>query len=92
MKLDFKAEAAPKAAAMRSTAQFDLVLHVSTSQLDAQRKRQDKEKEQLGKNIASLRRQLEDDAFLAKAPAKVIESMRQKLADYEAQTVKIDAR
>ena len=39
VKLEFKAEAAPKAAAMRSTAEFDLVLDVPKSQEDAQRKR-----------------------------------------------------
>jgi len=92
VKLEFKAEAAPKSASMRSTAQFDLVLHVPQAQEEAQRKRQEKEKEQLGKNIASLHRQLEDKAFLAKAPAKGIDSMRQKLADYESQLGKLDAQ
>jgi len=56
---------------------------------EAQRKRQEKEKQQLVKNIASLQSQLGNEAFLAKAPAKVIDSMRQKLADYEAQLLKI---
>ena len=92
VKLEFKAESAPKSAAMRSTAQFDLVLHVPQAQEEAQRKRQEKEKEQLGKNIASLRRQLEDEAFQAKAPGKVIDSMRQKLADYEAQLRKLEGQ
>ena len=76
---------------MRSNPEFDLVLQVPKSQEDTRRKRQEKEREQLVKNIASLARQLNDDAFLAKAPPKVIESMRQKLADYEAQSRKIDA-
>jgi valyl-tRNA synthetase len=89
VKLEFKAEAAPKSPAMRSTAQFDLVLQVPEAQQEAQRKRVEKEKDQLGKSIANLRRQLEDDAFLAKAPAKVVESMRQKLADYDAQLLKL---
>ncbi len=53
--LEFKAEGAPKAAAMRSTAQFDLVLHVPKTQEDAQRKRLEKEREQLVKNIANSR-------------------------------------
>src|SRR4051794_30879695 len=52
VKVEFKCDAAPKAAAMRSTAQFDLVLEVPEGQQDAQRKRIEKEKEQLVKNIA----------------------------------------
>jgi valyl-tRNA synthetase len=90
VKLDFKAEAPPKASAIRSTAQFDLVLQVPKTQEDAQRKRLEKEKEQLVKNIANSNRQLGDEAFLAKAPAKVVETIRLKLADYEAQLRKID--
>src|SRR5437763_852816 len=58
VKLDFKSEEAPKAAAIRSTAQFDLILQVPQGQQDAQRKRQEKEKDQLVKNIANLERQL----------------------------------
>src|SRR4051794_17248192 len=69
VKLEFKSEAAPKAPAIRSTAQFDLVLEVPEGQQDAQRKRVDKEKEQLVKNIANSMRQLGDEKFLAKAPA-----------------------
>jgi valyl-tRNA synthetase len=91
VKLEFKAEAAPKAATVRSTAQFDMVLEVPQAQEDTQRKRREKEREQLVKNIANSIRQLADEAFLAKAPAKVIETLRQKLADYEAQLRKLDA-
>jgi valyl-tRNA synthetase len=90
VKLEFKAEATPKAAAIRSTAQFDLVLELPQAQLDAQRKRMEKEREQLAKNIANSRRQLEDQTFLSKAPAQVVESIRRKLADYEEQLRKID--
>jgi valyl-tRNA synthetase len=90
VKLDFKTDTAPKAPAMRSTAQFDLVLSVPKSQEDAQRKRIEKECEQLKKNIANSHRQLNDEAFLAKAPARVVESIRQKLAEYEAQLRKYE--
>jgi valyl-tRNA synthetase len=89
VKLAFKAEAAPKAPAMRSTVLFDLVLQVPKSQEDTQRKRLEKEREQLTKNIANSQRQLGDEAFLAKAPPRVIETIRSKLADYEAQLGKI---
>ena len=87
--LEFRDEAAPKAAAIRSTAEFDLVLHLPQAQEDAQRKRAEKECEQLRKNIDNTERQLADDTFLSRAPAKVIDGMRQKLADYKAQFDKI---
>jgi valyl-tRNA synthetase len=88
--LQWKNEAAPKSAAMRSTPLFDLVLHVPKAQEEAQRKRLEKERDQLGKNIVSLERQLADEKFLAKAPEKVVESMRVKLAEYQSQSGKID--
>ena len=70
--------------------QFDLVLEVPAAQMEAQRARVGKETEQLRKNIASLERQLSDDNFLAKAPAPVVEGMRRKLDDYQAQLRKYD--
>ncbi len=35
--------------------------------------------------IANSKRQLANEAFVSKAPAKVIDGMRTKLAEYEAQ-------
>jgi valyl-tRNA synthetase len=87
--LEFRAEATPKAAAMRSTPEFDLVLAVPAAQLEAQRKRLAKEKEQLEKNIANSRRQLTDEKFLSRAPAPVVDSIRSKLTEYEAQLEKV---
>jgi valyl-tRNA synthetase len=89
--LEFRPEAAPKAAAIRSTAEFDLVLRLPKSQEDAQRKRMEKDRDQLLKNIANSKRQLSDETFLSRAPAHVVDSIRQKLADYESQLQKIDA-
>ena len=85
--LEFKAEAAPKAGVMRSTVEFDLVLDIPKVQEDPARKQ--KEREQLEKNIANSKRQLTDDVFLSKAPAKIVDTIRAKLADYEAQLVKM---
>ena len=90
VKLDFRAESAPKAPAILSTPQFDLVLQMPKSQEEAQRKRLEKEREQLVRNITNSRRQLGDETFLSKAPAQVVESIRRKLSDYEAQLAKID--
>jgi valyl-tRNA synthetase len=50
--------------------------------------RLNKENEQLEKVIASTRGQLENQDFIGKAPPKVIDSMRVKLAGYEAQLAK----
>ncbi len=90
--LEFRDEAAPaNAAAIRSTADFDLVLSLPMAQLDAQRQRLAKDKEQLEKIIANSNRQLQDETFLGKAPAKVVDGIRAKLADYQTQLHKIDA-
>jgi len=89
VKLEFKAEAAPKAPVMRSTAEIDLVLEIPKSQEEAKAKRDAKELDQLTKNITSLERQLGDEGFLAKAPAKVVDGMRAKLATYQAQREKL---
>jgi valyl-tRNA synthetase len=81
----------PKTGAVRSTADFDLVIDVPHGQLEAQRRRLEKERDQLTKNITNSRRQLSDEVFLSKAPAKVVESIRTKLGEYEAQLAKIEA-
>ena len=57
--------------------------------MEVQRKRLEKERDQLIKNIANSDRQLSDDVFLGKAPAKVVDSIRAKRAEYEAQLTKV---
>lgn len=79
-----------KSGAVRSNADFDLAIDVPATHLAAQRKRFEKEREQLARNIANSRRQLSDDVFLGKAPVKVIDSLREKLAEYELQLSKVD--
>jgi valyl-tRNA synthetase len=90
VKLEFIAEAAPKSAAMRSTAEFDLVLKVPATQEEAQLRRVEKERDQLAKNIVNSERQLADETFLSRAPVKVVESIRQKLEGYKTQLQKLD--
>ena len=89
VKLELQPGAAPQAAAVRSTPEFDLVLNVPRSHIGEQRKRLEKEREQLEKNIANSNRQLGDEKFLSRAPAQVIESLKTKLADYETQLAKV---
>jgi valyl-tRNA synthetase len=74
--------------AVRSTPDYDLVLHLPEADTAAQRGRLQKEIEQLGKLIANSERQLLNEAFLAKAPQKVVDEIRSKLTDYQAQLAK----
>jgi valyl-tRNA synthetase len=90
VELELRAEAAPhSAAAIHSTPEFDLVLNVPRANVAEQRKRLEKEREQLEKNIANSTRQLDDEKFLGRAPAHVVESIRTKMAEYETQLQKV---
>jgi valyl-tRNA synthetase len=86
--LEFQSGAAPKSDVMRSTVEFDLVLDLPKVQKDPARDQ--KELEQINKNIANSERQLADEVFLSKAPQKVIDTIRAKLADYKAQRDKLN--
>ncbi len=90
IKLDIHQEPAPErvTGVKRSTNDFDLVLRVPAAQTEIQRKRLEKEIQQLEKVIAGSQRQLSDDKFLSRAPESVVNSLRQKLADYEGQLMK----
>ena len=46
---------------------------------------------ELEKVIANSERQLSNEAFLAKAPEKIVAGTRQKQAEYEAQLAKLRA-
>ncbi len=70
--------------------EYSVPVALSEAKQEAQRARVARETEQLRKNIASLERQLSDDKFLAKAPPPVVEGMRRKLDEYQAQLRKYD--
>jgi valyl-tRNA synthetase len=74
--------------ASRATPDFEVVLRLGGAQAEIMRTRLRKEIEQLDKVIASSQRQLGSEAFTSKAPPHVIEGIRTKLADYEAQRAK----
>ncbi|MCS6953543.1 MAG: valine--tRNA ligase [Bryobacterales bacterium] len=89
VQLSFHEGAAPKSeGVLRATPEFELLLRVPAAQLDAHRRRLEKEIQQLEKVIAAARRQLEDQEFLSRAPAQVADGIRSKLAEYEAQLAK----
>ena len=67
---------------------FDIAYTLPQAQMEAQTQRLQKDNDQLEKNIANTERQLTDDKFLSKAPAKIIDSMKQKLTEYKTQLAK----
>src|SRR6266404_6449290 len=75
VQLEVIAGPAPKLeGAVRSTPDFDLLLHMPEAA--GQKERLEKENEQLEKLIANSARQLENEEFLKKAPEKVVVSIR----------------
>jgi valyl-tRNA synthetase len=76
-------------AARAHTAEFDLILSVDSAEAEARREKLAKELAQLEKAAGNARRQLANQEFLNKAPAPVVESIRQKLAQYEVQIAKL---
>jgi valyl-tRNA synthetase len=62
-----------------------------TINLPVDRERLAKEIAELEKVIANSQRQLSNEAFIAKAPEKIVAGMRQKQAEYEAQVAKLRA-
>ena len=89
VKLELRLGLAPRGeGSLHSTPDFDLVLHLPLAESGAQRARLEKQIEQLEAVVANSRRQLNNEEFISRAPARVIESIRQKLADYEAQLQK----
>jgi valyl-tRNA synthetase len=62
-----------------------------TLNIPIDRERLAKEITELEKVIANSQRQLSNEAFIAKAPEKIVAGMRQKQAEYEAQVAKLRA-
>jgi valyl-tRNA synthetase len=76
---------------VRSTPEFELQIVAPAQQAQngtESRGRIEKEIATLQKTIDNYERQLSDETFLGKAPAKIIEGMRTKLSEYRAQIEK----
>jgi valyl-tRNA synthetase len=92
MQVDVQHEEHPQLSGpSRSTPSFDLILRVSRAEAEAQRKRLEKEIQQLNRVIGNSRLQLGSEEFLARAPEHVVNGIRAKLTDYEAQLAKSQA-
>jgi valyl-tRNA synthetase len=78
----FAGESLAKLSGARHTARFDVhVVYEKKIDVAAERERLRKELEQIEKEIANGQRQLGNEQFLAKAPAKVVEGLRKRQAD-----------
>jgi len=60
--------------------------------LEAERERLRKDREVLEARIAALRARLDDEAFLSRAPAAIVEKERAKLTDAQARLEKVGRR
>ncbi|HEX4006180.1 MAG TPA: valine--tRNA ligase [Acidobacteriaceae bacterium] len=75
-------DALPEGAAVRSTPQFDVqVIYEKKVDTIAERERLTKELARFEKEQANAGRQLGNEAFLAKAPASVVEGIRRRTAE-----------
>ncbi len=80
--IEFVEESLAKAADARSTARFDVrVVYEKKIDVAAERERLNKELARIEKQIESAGRQLNNEQFLSKAPAKVVEGLRRQLAE-----------
>ena len=80
----------PEGAAMRSTANYDLrIAYGDAVDKDAEIARLRKEIERLAKDIASKKARLADEAFLSKAPGKIVEDLKATLAGREVEHQKL---
>ncbi len=77
----------------RSTARFDVhVVYEQKIDIAAERERLRKELEQIEKEIGNGQRQLSNQQFLSKAPAKVVDGMRARFAELEVLRAKIRSK
>ena len=86
----FRAKLVGEPAGARSTARFDVhVIYEKKIDVGAERERLKKELEQIEKEIANGRRQLWNEQFLVKAPAKVVDGMRKRAQELAVMREKI---
>ncbi len=82
--ITFGEESLAKASGARSTARFDVrVLFERKIDVAVERDRLTKELEKLTQELARGTAQLNNEAFLSKAPAKVVEGLKRRKAEVE---------
>jgi valyl-tRNA synthetase len=84
-KVTFVAKSLEKVPGARSTSRFDVhVLYEKKIDVVAERERLTKELEKIEKEQANGQRQLSNEQFLAKAPAKVVEGLKTRAEELKA--------
>lgn len=91
-RLDFSSDPLAQTPGARTTARFEVVV-VYEQKVDvaAERERLGKELKKLEGELANAQRQLGNEQFLGKAPAKVVEGLRTRVAEIEVLLRKIRA-
>jgi valyl-tRNA synthetase len=80
--INFVEQSLSKDAGARSTARFEVkVIFERKIDVAAERERLTKEREKLDKEFANAERQLSNEGFLAKAPAKVVEGLKTRMEE-----------
>jgi valyl-tRNA synthetase len=88
--IDFISTHLSKEAGARSTARFDVaVVYEQKIDIAAERERLQKELAKIEGEMSRLQKQLQNEQFLAKAPASVVEGMRKRLAELDVLVVKV---
>jgi valyl-tRNA synthetase len=92
-KVTFVAKSLEKVPGARSTSRFDMhVLYEKKIDVVAERERLTKELEKIEKETANGQRQLSNEQFLAKAPAKVVEGLKTRAEELKALREKVVAK
>ena len=77
--------------AKRSTPEFDLVLNIPEAKVATLKQSLRKEVANLEKLVANSNKQLSNERFTSRAPAHVVEGLRAKMGEYQAQLEKSQA-
>ena len=80
---------APQGQTAKHAENFDLLLELPEAQTRALKQKLAKQLEQLEEQAEKARARLADENFLAKAPARVVTALRERLADCESQIERI---
>jgi valyl-tRNA synthetase len=92
-KMEFVENSLAKLSGARSTARFDVhVIYERKIDVAVERERLKKELEQIEKEYTNGQRQLSNEQFLAKAPAKVVEGIRKRAQELEILREKVKSK
>jgi valyl-tRNA synthetase len=92
-KIEFVESSLARLSGARHTARFDVhVVYERKIDVAAERERLKKELDQIEKEIANGQRQLGNEQFLAKAPAKIVEGIRKRAQELQTLREKVKSK